>query len=79
MTGDPRVTTWADGFGIWHARVTYSGPLESSGAVIIARKALRDELTPRVANLDRAVWLRPERVLELDTPNTVVYREGTPA
>jgi hypothetical protein len=70
-----RVTTWADGFGVWHVRVDRAviSPL------IVARGALRDELTAREslsAPVARAIYMRPVRVPELDTEETIVYREG---
>ena len=68
---EPRVTTWADGYGVWHARV----PAGCVSPLIAARKALRDELQAREAHVAREVWLHPERVPELDTAGTVVYRE----
>lgn len=37
-----RVTTWADGFGIWHAVVP-----ATADAVSVARRAIRLELTAR--------------------------------
>lgn len=72
------VTTWADGRGTWHARV----PRGAASPLIAARRALRDEIAARqdIATVDRSVWMRPVRVPDLDTPDTVVYREGdTPA
>jgi hypothetical protein len=69
---DPRVTTWANGFGVWHARV----PAECVSPLIAARRALRDEIVPRDAHAHRDVWMHPVRVPELDEPGTIVYREG---
>ena len=66
------VTTWADGFGVWHVRV----PRDAASPLITARRALRDELTPRVRDVRRSIYMRPARVPELDTPDTIVYREG---
>jgi len=66
-----RVTTWANGFGVWHVRVD----AESTSRLLQARKALRDELTAREKNADPRVWRNPVRVPELDTPGTIVYRE----
>jgi hypothetical protein len=70
---DTRVTTWANSFGIWHVRV----PRNCVSPLIAARRGLRDELVPREKHLAREVWLRPVRVVELDTHDTIVYREGT--
>lgn len=71
----PGVTTWADGWGVWHARV----PRDCVSPLIAARRALRDELVPREPRCDRAVWMHPERIPELDTDDTIVYREGDPS
>lgn len=71
-TRNPAVSTWADGFGVWHVRVSAN----AASPLIAARRALRDELTPRVTNLARSVWLHPQRVPDLDTENTIVYREN---
>lgn len=67
--------TWADGFGIWHVRVssTCVSPL------IAARGALRDAITSREPNADRRVWMHPERVPSRDEGKTMVYREGQPS
>jgi len=69
---DPRVTTWANGSGVWHVRV----PVECVSPLIAARRALRDEITTRENNAHRDVWMHPIRVQELDEPGTIVYREG---
>lgn len=71
-TRNPAVSTWANGFGVWHVRVSAN----AASPLIAARRALRDELTPRVTNLARSVWLHPQRVPDLDTENTIVYREN---
>ena len=52
---DETVTTWADGFGIWHARVAFPAPgygpahLDKRRDAIRrkARRAIRAELTAR--------------------------------
>lgn len=64
--------TWANGFGVWHARV----PRNCASPLIAARRALRDELEQRENNVARYVWLDAVRVPELDTDDTVVYREN---
>ena len=64
--------TWADGYGVWHVRVSR----HAASPLIAARRALRDELTPRVKDLAREVWMDPRRVQDKDTEDTVVYREG---
>jgi hypothetical protein len=69
------VQTWANGFGVWHVRVSRT----AASPLIAARRALRDELTAREsrsAPVGRQVYMRPERVPELDTVETIVYREG---
>lgn len=75
MDHGPRVQAWADGFGVWHVRVPRGIP----GIIIAARRALRDELTAREANVAREVWLHPERVPDMDDDDTIVYREGAVA
>jgi len=66
------VTTWANGFGIWHVRV----PRDCVGPLIAARRGLRDELLSRNADVRRSIWMNPVRVPEYDTSDTIVYREG---
>lgn len=41
------VHTWADAFGNWHARVTLDDDMPPSSAMIIARRAIRRELSLR--------------------------------
>jgi hypothetical protein len=75
MTKLANVTTWADGFGLWHARV----PRHAASPLIAARHALRDELTARESAsvpTARGLWMHPVRVHALDTDETIVYREG---
>jgi hypothetical protein len=73
---------YADGFGRWTVAVKTLGPVESSGAVIIARKAIRDELIERGAHYADSRRVKVERVeymdyIKSDTGETVVYyREG---
>jgi hypothetical protein len=73
---DPRVTAWANGFGVWHVRV----PRHAVAPLLAARRALRDELEAREnpAKLNRDVWLHPVRVEELDDAATIVYKEASP-
>ena len=66
--------TWADAFGVWHARV----PRNAVAPLIAARRAIRDEILPRDANAAREVWMNPIRVPDLDDEQTIVYREGEP-
>lgn len=70
---DPRVATWADGFGRWYARV----PRHAAGPVVAARHAIRDELLARNNEVARHHWLHLERAENYDTDDTVVYREPT--
>lgn len=65
--------SWANGFGVWHVRVSR----HAASPLIAARRVLRDELTQRENNVAREVWMRPVRVPELDTDDTVVYKEGS--
>lgn len=66
------VTTWANGFGVWHVRVSRT----AAAPLIAARRALRDVLTARESNVDRRIWMHPVRVPEHDDATTIVYREG---
>jgi hypothetical protein len=68
------VRTWADGFGVWHARVDK----DDDDALGAAQDALCAELVPRYADIDPACWTAAERVPDLDTDTTIVYREGLP-
>lgn len=52
---DEKVATWANGFGVWHARITFPAPgydatemTEHAGRVRgKARRAIREEITSR--------------------------------
>ncbi len=68
----PRVTVWANGFGLWHVRV----PRTVVSPIIAARQALRDELTARHNNVADYVWKHPVLMPELSDADTVVYTEG---
>lgn len=47
-TTDPTVTTWADGFGRWHARIIFPTVLgDVRQARQMARRAIRAELEAR--------------------------------
>lgn len=65
-------TAWANGFGVWHVRVSRT----AAAPLIAARRVLRDELLARENNVARSIWLHPERVPDLDTEDTLVWREG---
>lgn len=60
-------TTWADGRGVWHVRVSR----HAASPLIAARRAIRDEIAQRedIAQVDRSVWMRPVRLPEFDTPS----------
>jgi len=67
--------TWADGFGVWHVRISR----HAAGPLIAARGALQRELLAREsasAPVAREVWMHPVRVEDLDTDDTIVWREG---
>lgn len=71
----PNVHTWADGFGIWHARVSRN----AASPIIAARRALRDELQARESSSTPVapwVWKNPVHVPDYDDAETIVYREG---
>lgn len=47
-----KVTTWADGFGVWHAAIEYPYTADTfrataRAAVVAARRAIRAELSER--------------------------------
>ena len=65
-----KVTTWADGLGIWHASVPLSGSRHKDA--LAARKAIRAELTARGVSPDYALKVTPERVTFHGTAH---YRE----
>lgn len=66
-----QVSTWADGFGRWHARVSK----HAAAPLLAARRAIRDELEARNTNLDRRFWTDLERRPEYDDGDTIVYAE----
>lgn len=69
----PVTATWANGFGIWHVRVSRN----AAAPLIGARRLLRDELQARQsAPVHRDIWMHPVRVPELDDDFSIVYREG---
>lgn len=65
---------WANGFGVWHVRVSRA----EADPRAAASAALREELEAREANLATEVWSDPQRVPDLDDEATIVYTEGTP-
>lgn len=67
----PKVTTWADGFGIWHASVPLSGSRHKDA--LTARRAIIAELEQREAPY-RAVRLQVTRE-RVTNHGTVVYQE----
>jgi len=65
--------TWADGYGVWHVRVSRN----AASPLIAARRALRNELQARqAAPVRRAIWMHPDFCEELSDEATIVYREG---
>jgi len=71
-------TLYADGFGRWIVGVKIHGPVESSGAVIIARKAILDALLERAPRDARLARPQVERIPDMDytiqtTGETVIY------
>lgn len=73
-TPDRAVITWANGFGVWHVRVSRG----VTSPLLAARAALRDELALREAPREvyRSLWMHPRRVADLDDAQTMVYAEG---
>ena len=65
-----KVTTWADGLGIWHASVPMSGSQHKDA--MTARKAIRDELDARDVSPAYALRVTRERVTN---HGTAIYRE----
>ena len=65
------VTTWANGYGVWHARVP-----ATSDAHSVARRAIQREITAREST---SLNYQTRVVLAEDDfnpqPGTVVYRE----
>ncbi len=51
MSTRHEVTTWADGFGTWHARVDTHESILSDVAAKLARSAITAELEQRETNL----------------------------
>lgn len=68
-----RVTTWADGFGVWHASVpTTDNP---NHAAHVARAAIKAEL---LARAPRGATLRPIRLIREEVAScggAVTYKE----
>ena len=65
-----KITTWADGFGIWHASVPLSGSRHKDA--MTARKAIRDELTARGVTPNYILKVTRERITNHGTAH---YRE----
>ncbi len=66
------MTTWADGFGVWHARVPRT--TDGVGDFLAAREAIRTELQERAP---RGVHVETGAVLRADLSDaaTLVYAE----
>lgn len=69
---EQNVTTWADGYGLWHASVPLSGSRTRDAHV--ARRLIRTELEERYApSYDRhTLHVRREHVTN---HGTAIYRE----
>jgi hypothetical protein len=67
----PEVTAWADAFGVWYVRV----PKDDPNPKCTASERLREEIWTRWEDTYEEVWKNPVRVPELDTEDTLVYRE----
>ena len=65
-----KITTWADGFGIWHASVPLSGSRHKDA--MTARKAIRDELDARDVSPTYALRVTREHITNHGTAH---YRE----
>lgn len=72
----PQAHAWADGFGVWHVRVSRT-PGKTT-ALMQARQALEDEITMRDSHAHPSTWLRPVVVPSLSNEQTIVFREGKP-
>lgn len=48
MSDEMTVHTWADDFGLWHARVTVSTDEERANALRVGRRAILAELRERM-------------------------------
>lgn len=66
------VTTWANGMGEWHVRVSR----DAASPLIAARKAIREEILLRHPTAAEFCWKNLIRVPDMDTADTLVYREG---
>lgn len=64
------VSTWADGYGQWHASVTLLG--SRNREALAARKAIRDELRARDVSDAYVLKVTRERVT---SHGTVIYGE----
>jgi hypothetical protein len=67
------VSVWADVYGVWHVRVS----AYAAAPLLAARRLLQEQLQARQgAEVPRDLWMHPVRVAEMDTDDTLVYREG---
>ena len=75
------ITTWADGFGLWHARVPNS--LGNAADAQAARQIIIDELVAREQKVGESVIAVLERLdactevefVEIDQIGAAIYRE----
>lgn len=79
-----RVTTWANGFGTWYARVHRSNSDVADQAAaqraIVTELALREQSTDEtvLAALDRLDECTTVELVSNDADGTAVYRESNP-
>lgn len=76
-----RVTTWADGFGTWHARVHCTGndiaDQAAAHRAIVTELALREQSTDEtvLAALDRLDECTSIALVSADHDGTAIYQE----
>lgn len=80
-----QVTTWADGFGIWHAKITFPQPGHETTSLTPhaqrlrhkARRAIRNEITSRGEN--GPGWICRIEIADIEAANqvttSITYRE----
>lgn len=77
-TEQPNVTTWADAFGVWHARVTYDrNPMGAAQVAIwreIEARQGRPAPIPHVVEVEPGHWV--EDVPPVDKPRLSALMAG---
>lgn len=80
-----QVTTWADGFGIWHAKITFGHPGRETTSLTAhaqrlrrkAQRAIRNEVTSRGEN--GPGWVCRIEIADVQAANqvttSITYRE----